>query len=89
MESYDLKVDDFQNIPEKQLFLSDIISQASQEKVLVESSQLTNSVYKISGFKNVKLLGIKSMKMKVKIEIDAQTGNILKLEKPWWRFLVF
>lgn len=89
VQSYELKVDDFQNIPETQLFLSDVISEASQEKVLIESSELTNGVYKMNGFRKVKLFRIISMKMKVQMEIDSQTGNILKLKKPWWSFLAY
>lgn len=89
VESYNLKVNDFQNIPELPLFLTDIISKAGQEKVIVQSSELTDGVYKMSGVRQVKLFRIIPLKMKVQMEIDSQTGNILKLEKPWWSFLTF
>jgi len=36
-----------------------------------------------------KLLGLIPVEMDVKSEIDAESGEIIKEEKPWWSFLLF
>lgn len=44
-------------------------------------------VYQILGAKDVKIFWLFSAKMPVSAEVDAQTGSLDKIKKPWWSFL--
>ncbi len=46
-----------------------------------------NVIYVSEADKTTKFLGLFKIKYKLKVEIDAQTGKIIKLHKPWWNFL--
>lgn len=46
-------------------------------------------VYEIEGIKKGKLLFIFPVDILTKSQINAENGRILRLEKPWWDFLVF
>ncbi len=46
-----------------------------------------NVVYISETNKSTRVLGVFKAKYKLKVDIDAQTGNVVKLDKPWWRFL--
>ena len=37
--------------------------------------------------KPTRVLGVFKAKYKLKVDIDAQTGDVVKLDKPWWKFL--
>ena len=43
--------------------------------------------YEIKGKKDSKLFRIFNKEMEVKTEIDAETGEIISVKKPWWAFL--
>jgi len=45
--------------------------------------------YKIEGKKNVKILGIVPTQIDVGIFIDSNSGEVLKVDKPFWSFLAF
>ncbi len=45
--------------------------------------------YEVSSNQDVKILGLFSKNMEVKSTVDAQTGSVTKVEKPWWKFLAF
>lgn len=44
-------------------------------------------VYEIDASKEIKILGIFESDLKVKAYVDAENGEIVKLEKPWWTAL--
>jgi len=50
---------------------------------------LEQSKYTISGEREVKILGLFNVKMAVSVEVDAQTGEVSKIQKPWWSFLAW
>jgi hypothetical protein len=52
----------------------------------IESDQ-SELIYEVEGVKDSKLLGVINKEMKVKAQVDAQTGEVVKIEKPWWAFL--
>jgi len=45
-------------------------------------------VYEIEGVKAGKLLWLIPVNLSVQTHVDAQTGETIKIEKPWWSFLV-
>lgn len=47
-----------------------------------------NSVYEAIGTAKGKLFSFIPVRFSVKMMIDAKIGNIEKIEKPWWNFLV-
>jgi len=45
------------------------------------------TIYEASGEKNGKFLGLFKVKGKVFVEVDSETGDVVKVHKPWWSFL--
>jgi len=45
-------------------------------------------IYEIEGIKAGKILWLIPVSFQIQTHIDAQTGETIKLEKPWWSFLV-
>jgi uncharacterized membrane protein YkoI len=46
-----------------------------------------NFVYSLIVQKKVKIFGFLKKNMDISIEINAQTGKVLKSKNPWWSFL--
>lgn len=46
-------------------------------------------VYEATGEKEVNILWFFPVKMKVSTEVNTETGEVSKIKKPWWSFLVF
>jgi hypothetical protein len=46
-------------------------------------------VYEAEANKTIKFLGLFKVKVELKAVIDSDTGEILRLEKPWWYFFGF
>jgi hypothetical protein len=44
-------------------------------------------VYELTGNKNGRFLGIFKIQAKIQAQVDAETGEVIKVEKPWWAFL--
>ncbi len=44
-------------------------------------------VYELTAEKEGKMLGLFKVKGKVSVEVDAETGEVVKVRKPWWAFL--
>jgi hypothetical protein len=53
----------------------------------VGNGNQTKSYYKVSGEKEGKMLGLFKIKGKVSVDVDAETGEVIKVHKPWWAFL--
>jgi len=43
--------------------------------------------YEVKAKRNARFLGLFKMKMNVESQVDAETGEIIKVKKPWWAFL--
>ena len=53
----------------------------------VGSGNKTQLVYELQAERHSKLLWIFRKKMQVKAQIDAETGELIRVKKPWWAFL--
>lgn len=47
----------------------------------------TRLAYEVQAQRHTKLLWMFRKKMEVKAEIDAETGELIRVKKPWWAFL--
>ena len=47
----------------------------------------TRAAYEIHVIKQSKILGLFKKKMPVQAQIDAENGEVIKSQKPWWAFL--
>jgi len=47
----------------------------------------TRAAYEVTGEKQGKFLGLFKIIAKESTQIDAETGNIISVKKPWWAFL--
>lgn len=45
--------------------------------------------YELETEKEGRLLFLLKIKMKVRAEIDSETGEVISIKRPWWRFLFF
>jgi len=54
----------------------------------IGSGEKKKIVYELETEKEGRLLFILKIKMKVKAEIDPETGEVSKIRKPWWRILI-
>ncbi len=45
------------------------------------------AVYEVRAQRNSKVFGIFSARMQVQAQVDAETGEIIQVNKPWWAFL--
>lgn len=53
----------------------------------VGKGEQTQLAYELQAERHAKLLGMFRAKMKVKAQVDAETGEIIRVKKPWWAFL--
>ena len=58
-----------------------------KKEIEIELKDTGKPIYEIIGNKEVKIFGLFKKEMSIKIEINAETGNIEKIKKPWWSFL--
>ena len=63
------------------------ISQLKLKGYEIELKDVGKPVYEIDGTKDAKILGLFGAKMRIKSQVDAQTGQVIKTQKPWWSFL--
>ena len=45
------------------------------------------AAYELQAERHAKLLGFFRLKMQVKAQVDAETGELIRVKKPWWAFL--
>ncbi len=45
------------------------------------------AVYEVQAQRNSKVFGIFNARMQVQAQVDAETGEIIQVNKPWWAFL--
>jgi len=53
----------------------------------VGSGQEIKLAYELKTQRRAKVLGIFGAKMEVKAQVEAENGDIIKVDKPWWAFL--
>lgn len=58
-----------------------------EKDISIQLKDTGKPVYEVSGTKRVKLFALFGINMNVKILVNAESGNIEKIEKPWWSFL--
>ena len=54
----------------------------------VGQGEQIQAAYEIKAQKQVKILGIFQTQMQVQTQVNAENGELIKTEKPWWAFLV-
>ncbi|TRZ54318.1 hypothetical protein D4Q76_02585 [archaeon] len=60
----------------------------NKEFIKIElKEKMQKSVYLISGVKDKKIFSVFPVLMNVETEVDAETGKIISVSKPWWSFL--
>jgi len=45
------------------------------------------AVYSVTGTKKGKIIAVFPVEMKISAKVDAETGSVISIEKPWWSFL--
>ena len=66
-------------------------TEAGDVKIKLEEKSYNNVpkvIYKVDGDSNGKFLGIFKMKARYQAEIDANTGDVLGWNGPWWAFMI-
>lgn len=53
----------------------------------VGSGEQAKAAYEVKAQKESKVLGLFKAKMEVRAQIDAENGEVIKMNKPWWAFL--
>jgi len=53
----------------------------------VGQGENVRAAYEIRTQRNSKFLGLFQTRMQVKAQVDAETGEIIRAQKPWWAFL--
>lgn len=56
-----------------------------QKAELIQESE--KPVYKVEGNKEGKILWVFNKNMEIKATIDAESGSVVSVKKPWWSFL--
>lgn len=72
-------------MPADAIRVSGIAGNASVTVELREKSQ--KPVYSVTGARQAKLLFFIPVLMQVQTDVDAETGNIISVSRPWWSFL--
>lgn len=49
----------------------------------------TQLAYEVQAERHARILAMFRAKMQVKAEVDAETGEIIRVKKPWWAFLAY
>ena len=53
----------------------------------VGNGEQVKAAYEVQANKEAKVLGMFRTRMRVKAQIDAETGEVIQAKKPWWAFL--
>ena len=62
-------------------------NECSIELKEVGVGNLTRAAYEVQTQRSSRFLGIFRTKMNVQAQVDAETGEVIKVDKPWWAFL--
>jgi hypothetical protein len=82
------------NTNTKVKILPEVASQRAKERlgelgfnVTLKEIGNNKTVYEVSGEKQGKIFGLFNVMGKVSVDIDAETGDVIKMHKPWWSLL--
>ena len=53
----------------------------------VGKGEQVKAVYEVKAQKQAKLFWLFRIKMQVRAQIDAESGEVIRTKKPWWAFL--
>ncbi len=53
----------------------------------VGSGEKVRAAYEVKAQRNSKVLGLFRARMNVQAQVDAESGEVIKVNKPWWAFL--
>ena len=53
------------------------------------NEELTKLVYSVKGTKEAKLFFLFPINLTIKVQVDAETGDVILVSKPWWSFLAW
>src|SRR3989339_668745 len=65
---------------------ADSIEQENQLKEVGNGNE-TRLAYEIQIERHSRILGIFQAKMKIRTQVDAENGEIIDINKPWWAFI--
>jgi hypothetical protein len=71
----------------KRLKLKNCDENCNIELKEVGSGEQVRAAYEVKAQRNSRVFGIFSAKMDVEAQIDAETGELIRTNKPWWAFL--
>lgn len=75
-------------LPEEAIGVSETPSKEVVKKIeLKEESQ--KPIYSVKGIKQARLLFLIPVSMEVETKVDAEIGNVISVNKPWWSFLAW
>lgn len=75
-------------MPEDAIAVSETPNIESIKKIeLKEESQ--KSVYSVKGIKQARILFIFPVSLEIETKVNAETGKIISVKKPWWSFLAW
>lgn len=83
----------FKNNETKEVkILPDQIRERIREKIKARLENQTieldeDGVYQILARKRARLFGFISVRARVRAEVDSETGEVLRIKRPWWDFL--
>ena len=49
--------------------------------------EFEEGIYQIQAEKRARLFGFISARARINAEIDSETGEVLRVRRPWWNFL--
>jgi hypothetical protein len=58
-----------------------------QLKEVTQNKNQTRLAYEVKAEKQSRVLGLFKTKMQVQSQVDAETGEVISANKPWWAFL--
>jgi len=73
-------------LPEEASSKATEISKISEIELIEESQK---PVYSVKGTKQARILFIFPVEMEIGTKVNAETGNIISISKPWWSFLAW
>ncbi len=68
------------------------VSETPDKKAIIKielKEELQKPVYSVIGAKKSKLLFIVPVSVEIETKIDAETGGVISVNKPWWSFLAW
>lgn len=64
-----------------------VLKEVALKRRIKNETGETRLAYEVQAERHAKLLWLFRAKMRNRVQIDAETGEIIKVKKPWWAFL--